>query len=462
MWITSQLTCVSCSFAFSQTTSRPGPQSSTSTWSSSARAWRTSLPSPPFSTSAPRPIRSRSFPAPPSTVSSPSRPRMKSFPSEPLRTSSPGPPKMRSLSGPPSTVSSPQPAKMRSRPASASTASLPALARMRSARGVPVSRSSWFVPLMTTTCRAAAAPTTSARAATSVSTLILVMPYSEKPQREQAVFDPKGFGKDRRARSVSRAVLEARGVAAVAAELEAQGAVVHHQLLGDDLLAGLVVARDHARHRGDVGHRARDPDADLTSHAEPLAPGRVVDLDLRGAHGDEVARLPGPREVLHLPALGSAGPDLLERPPLLVVAAFVDVEQERPGRALLVVAVARRERDAEPGQVRVAYAPVDDLPREGALADSVGRAAAGDPVDPPAGADRLAVAGLEVRAGDAPGAACGAAMQVGHAGGAGMASSRHRKRCLGSHGPRLRLRCRFEGSRALPAAPPASACTRLN
>src|SRR6266540_5334665 len=419
MWITSQLTCVSCSFAFSQTTSRPGPQSSTSTWSSSARAWRTSLPSPPFSTSAPRPIRSRSFPAPPSTVSSPSRPRMKSFPSEPLRTSSPGPPKMRSLSGPPSTVSSPQPAKMRSRPASA-------------------------------------------RAATSVSTLILVMPYSEKPQREQAVFDPKGFGKDRRARSVSRAVLEARGVAAVAAELEAQGAVVHHQLLGDDLLAGLVVARDHARHRGVVGHRARDPDADLTSHAEPLAPGRVVDLDLRGAHGDEVARLPGPREVLHLPALGSAGPDLLERPPLLVVAAFVDVEQERPGRALLVVAVARRERDAEPGQVRVAYAPVDDLPREGALADSVGRAAAGNPVDPPAGADRLAVAGLEVRAGDAPGAACGAAMQVGHAGGAGMASSRHRKRCLGSHGPRLRLRCRFEGSRALPAAPPASACTRLN
>src|SRR2546426_5240107 len=105
-------------------------------------------------------------------------------------------------------------------------------------------------------------------------------------------------------------------------------------------------------------------------HAEPLAPGCVVDLDLRRLHRHEVARLPGPRELLDLLTREPPGPDLLECPVLLLVAALVEVEHPRVRRALLVVAVARRERDREAGEVSPVHVALEDLPRKRALADA--------------------------------------------------------------------------------------------
>ena len=78
---------------------------------------------------------------------------------------------------------------------------------------------------------------------------------------------------------------------------------------------------------------------------EPLAARSVVELDLRRLDAEEVARLPGPREVLELLAGDAARPDLLERPVLFGGAALVEVEHPAPRRAFLVVAVARGHRD---------------------------------------------------------------------------------------------------------------------
>jgi hypothetical protein len=52
--------------------------------------------------------------------------------------------------------------------------------------------------------------------------------------------------------------------------------------------------------------------------------------------------------VLDLLPFEPARPDLLERTALFSVAFLVDVQDERPRRAFLVVAVAARDRDAEP------------------------------------------------------------------------------------------------------------------
>src|SRR2546423_147481 len=82
--------------------------------------------------------------------------------------------------------------------------------------------------------------------------------------------------------------------------------------------------------------------------------------------------------------------------------ALVEVEDPRPRRALLVVAVAGCHCDRQAGDVGLLYRPLLDQPGEHAHADSVRGAAAGDSVDLPAGADRVAVAGLEVGAADAP------------------------------------------------------------
>src|SRR5581483_7354445 len=73
-----------------------------------------------------------------------------------------------------------------------------------------------------------------------------------------------------------------------------------------------------------------------------------------------------------------------------------------PRRARLVVVVADRHGHGEAVERDAVVFPGLDHPREHAQALAVGRAAAGDAVDPPAGADRLAVAGLEVGAGDPP------------------------------------------------------------
>ena len=191
---------------------------------------------------------------------------------------------------------------------------------------------------------------------------------------------------------------------------------------------------DHARHRLVAGVRARDAHADDVFHAKPALVRRVVDLDLRRFPGDEVARLPGPGEVLELVAGQVAGPDLFQHLVLLGRAAVIHVQDPRPGRPLLVVAVARCESDAEIGEIRSVGLSVEDLPRERAETDPVGRAAPENPVDPPAGADRVAVAGLEVRPRDAP-----------------------------AHVKRLRARRRARrASRGTPRRAPRSACARAH
>jgi hypothetical protein len=106
--------------------------------------------------------------------------------------------------------------------------------------------------------------------------------------------------------------------------------------------------------------------------------------------------------VVDLRPRQAAGEDRLERRALGVVPALVDVEHEAPRRAVLVVAVARGEHDAEAGQLDAVSGAVVDQPRKRAEADAVGGAAAHHAVDPAARADRLAVAGLEVRARDVP------------------------------------------------------------
>src|SRR5207248_10508117 len=98
----------------------------------------------------------------------------------------------------------------------------------------------------------------------------------------------------------------------------------------------------------------------------------------------------------------TAEEDRLERLPLLVRRALVEVEDERPRRTLLVVAVAQDEDDRQSGQVDAGGVTSFDLPGEGAEADPVRGAPTRLSVDASARADRVAVARLEVAAGDPP------------------------------------------------------------
>src|SRR5205085_10407857 len=88
---------------------------------------------------------------------------------------------------------------------------------------------------------------------------------------------------------------------------------------------------------------------------------------------------------------------------LVGVAALVDIEPERPRRAVLVVAVPNREHDAEPRDVGLVGAAFGDRPRQRAFADTVRGAPAAHTPDRATGTDRIAVAGLEVCAADAVG-----------------------------------------------------------
>ena len=162
------------------------------------------------------------------------------------------------------------------------------------------------------------------------------------------------------------------------------------------------MAGDPARHRLVSGIGARDADADCVLDAEPAAARRVVDLDLRRLDAEQVARLPRPGEMVELASGDASGPDFFERPVLFGRPSLVQVEDPAPGRAFLVVAVASRQRDSEAGEVGLIRVAVDDLPVQRAEADAVRRPASRLAVDLPARADRVAVAGLEVRPRDAP------------------------------------------------------------
>ena len=71
---------------------------------------------------------------------------------------------------------------------------------------------------------------------------------------------------------------------------------------GDDLAAVVAIA---------------DPDADAVANPQSLAPSGVVDLDRDRSHRDELALLPGPREMALRVSAETTGEDALERGPLL-------------------------------------------------------------------------------------------------------------------------------------------------
>ncbi len=133
---------------------------------------------------------------------------------------------------------------------------------------------------------------------------------------------------------------------------------------------------------------------------EPLAAPGVLELDRCGSDGvDEVDEA---AEVVEARAAGSAEEDGLERILLGSRGAFVEIEGDPPWRAGLVVGVGPGEDDSEAGEVEIVGISLEDLPREREITRLVGRAAAFHAPDGSAGADRLAVARLYVRSGDAP------------------------------------------------------------
>src|SRR5439155_19201878 len=138
---------------------------------------------------------------------------------------------------------------------------------------------------------------------------------------------------------VSTGVVEARLEGATVAELPFERRFVSLDEFGVELAAGTVVARDDARHRFLRLHRSRDAHDGLVARAEPPASGRVVDLDPARADCLGRRRLAHPRLAQEV-AAKPPEEDLLERRPLPVVAALVDVENERPRRPLLVVRIA--------------------------------------------------------------------------------------------------------------------------
>src|SRR5712691_5018412 len=94
--------------------------------------------------------------------------------------------------------------------------------------------------------------------------------------------------------------------------------------------------------------------------------------------------------------------ETLERIELRAVGAGVQVHDEAPGGAGLIVVVTRRERDVEAVERDVVNTPVLDHPGEDAKALAVRGATARHAVDPSTGADRLTVARLEIAPADTP------------------------------------------------------------
>src|SRR4051812_10314167 len=131
----------------------------------------------------------------------------------------------------------------------------------------------------------------------------------------------------------SARVGEGRCVAAGPAEVEVQRLVVHAQLVGDELFAVPVVAGDDAGHALRPVVPAADAHAEVTADAQPLTAPRVVDVDGDRSHRDELARLPGPREVRDGITAVLPGEDGLERGALLVGRALVQVEDPGPRRS---------------------------------------------------------------------------------------------------------------------------------
>src|SRR3954471_7003616 len=197
-------------------------------------------------------------------------------------------------------------------------------------------------------------------------------------------------------------VIEPRAVPAHPAVVEVQRAVLHEQLIRHELFAGLLVAGDHARDGLAADVTIADANADAVAYPEALAMAGVLDVDLDRSYRDELARLPRPREMPKGVAAQPAGEDALKRGALLVGCRGVEIQRPRPRRAGLVVAVAAGQCDRQPGKVGAMHCALLDQPRQHAHAHAVRGAPARPAVDPAARTDRVAVAGLEIRAADAP------------------------------------------------------------
>src|SRR3954462_5800682 len=89
--------------------------------------------------------------------------------------------------------------------------------------------------------------------------------------------------------------------------------------------------------------------------AQPTRTRGPLDLDLAHAHADQVPLLADPRQVAQL-----LEEERLERLALHLVAAGVDVQCDRPGRAGLVIVVTADEHRGEPTHVDLADVPFAD------------------------------------------------------------------------------------------------------
>src|SRR6476469_149968 len=210
-------------------------------------------------------------------------------------------------------------------------------------------------------------------------------------------------GQQRYGRWSRPAVGEGCFIPAAPREGEPEMLVGGREQLGDDLTARLVVPGDHARYRTRVLERLADAHGDGAPGPEPAAPWCVVDLDPARDHLEQVAGLERPRELLERGAAQPAGVHVLKRTPLVSVRAFVQVQHPVPGRSWLVIAVPDHHHHAQAAYVEVADRPPFDPPRQRAGALAVRRSPTAAAVDPAAWADRVAVAGLEVGAAEAPG-----------------------------------------------------------
>ena len=76
--------------------------------------------------------------------------------------------------------------------------------------------------------------------------------------------------------------------------MEVQRAVVHAQLVADELLTVAIVTGDDAGDGLGPVMAVADADTDAIADAQPLAAARVVDLDGDRSHGHELVRASTP------------------------------------------------------------------------------------------------------------------------------------------------------------------------
>jgi hypothetical protein len=170
--------------------------------------------------------------------------------------------------------------------------------------------------------------------------------------------------------------------------------------LGEHLGAGSVVPRDPTGHDLVDLYGSKGPNRQVVVDVDPLPARGVIETDAGGTHRVHLAdRL---SEVRQGGAPGAAQEDVGQGSVLRAVGAFVDVEGDSPGRAGLVGVETPGQDDLEAGQVKIVGPPTGDQPGQREVAHSVGGSATRSVPLSTAGADGVAVAGLEVRTFDLP------------------------------------------------------------